>query len=247
MLKNKSFFLGLLIGMLIMSTFTLALAADNLIPIKAFLSSGVKLMLNGAEWKPKDGSTGAPYTPISYNGRLYLPLRAVIEEAAKMPVEYDPATQTVWINGKIEKLELKDAAFYTDYYGTILTTDVERLTTGLKPYTWGVTNDKDVDMQYFACFFTNDNKYKTFSSDLYVDSSAKAPVVFNIRKETYDGAVIKTFTLNPGETLQNITADIAGVNKVCIETNIKINQGPIKKIIIGHPQFYNGELGDVIK
>lgn len=247
MFKNKSFLLGLLIGMLIMSTFTLSLAAGNLNPINAFLNNGVKLMLNGAEWKTKDTATGAYYTPISYNGRLYLPLRAVIEEAAKMPVEFDPATQIVWINGKIEKLELKDAAFYSDYYGTILTTDAERLTTALKSYAWGVTNDKDVDMQYFTCFFTNDNKYKSFSTDLYVDSSAKAPVVFNIRKETYDGAVIKTFTLNPGETLQNITADIAGVNKACIETNIKINQGPIKKIVIGQPLFYNGELGDVIQ
>ncbi len=58
------------------------------------INSGVKLMLNGNEWKPKDPTTGAAYLPISYNGRLYLPLRAIVEEAAKLPLEYDGATQT---------------------------------------------------------------------------------------------------------------------------------------------------------
>ncbi len=101
--------------------------------------------------------------------------------------------------------------------------------------------------QAFTCFFTNNNLYKSFKADFYVDCTVKAPVVFNIRKESYDGAVLMTLTLNPGQTLENIIVDVSGTTKIYIESNIKINQGPIKKIVIGEPQFYNGELAEVIK
>ncbi|NTV88904.1 MAG: hypothetical protein HGA22_00840 [Clostridiales bacterium] len=220
--------------------FTTVLASN--LSINAVLSDTIKLKLNGKDWTPKDPVTGDYYKPISYNGRTYLPVRAVVEEAAKMPVDFDTKTQTVWIGGKIEVVNISESAYYKDYYGTIVTTDAQKLSTPDKTYKWGITNDKDMDMQVFGCYIMPNGDYKNFRTSIFLDSSAKDNLIINFRKDTYNGDVIKTVTIKPGETLENIGFDIGGIEKICIESNVQINHGIIKKLVLGEPIFYNGEL-----
>lgn len=243
MSKNlKLFITGFLTCVFLMGAVAGVVAAGNDLDIQAVLSNTTKLKLNGKDWTPKDPVTGDYYKPIVYNGRSYLPVRAVVEEAAGMPVDYDSVTKTIWIGGRNDVLNINDMAYYEDYYGTILTTDTEKLSTPDAIYKWGVTNDKDLDMQYFTCYLKPNGNYKKFRASFFLDNSSKADLVMNIRKDTYDGQVIKSLTLKPGKTIEDVDLDIGGVNKLCIESNIAINHGIIKKIVVGEPIFYNGNL-----
>ena len=141
-----------------------------------------------------------------------------------------------------EIFKINDTAYYENYFGTILTTDAGRLATPSKTYQWGVTNDKDMSLQYFTFFLKPDGKYEKFRASFFLDSSAKADLVMNLRKETKDGMVLKSLTLKPGETLENVTVDIGGVNKLCIESEIRINHGVVKKIVVGEPVFINSNI-----
>lgn len=230
--KLKMFLSGFLTCVLVTAFITGAMAAVNDVSIQAVLSNSIKFKLNGQDWTPQD-------KPILYNGRTYLPVRAVVEEAAKMAVEYDTATKTVWIGGKTDVLEVKDKKYYEDYFGTIITTDTDKLATPHASYKWGVTNDRDMSLQYFTFYLKPDGKYKYFRASFYLDDGAKGSLKMNIRKDSYDGEVIKTLTLEPGETLADVIVDIGGVKKLCIESNITIKQDVVKKLVVGEPSFYN--------
>ncbi len=99
--KNlKMFITGFLTSIFLMGVVAGVVAAGNDLGIQAVLSNSIKLKLNGQDWTPQDPSTGDYYKPIIYNGRTYLPVRAVLEEAAGTPVDYESATNTVWIGGR---------------------------------------------------------------------------------------------------------------------------------------------------
>lgn len=243
MLKNlKMFITGFLTCALLMGTIAGVAAAGNDLSIQAVLSSAVKLKLNGKDWAPKDPVTGSYFKPIIYNDRAYLPVRAVVEEAAGMPVDYDSASETIWIGGRTDSLNISSQEYYEDYYGTIITADTDSLSTPDMSYKWGITNDKDLDMQYFTFYLKPNGNYKRFRASFFLNGSAKDSLVMNIRKNTGDGEVIKTLVLQPGKTLKDVDLDIGGINKLCIESNIKINHGTVKKIVVGEPVFYNGNL-----
>ncbi|MDP4183446.1 MAG: hypothetical protein Q8942_20450 [Bacillota bacterium] len=243
MLKNvKVFIMGFTCASLIIGSTIGVIAVSSDINITAVLSSSIKLKLNGKDWTPKDSASGEYFKPISYNGRTYLPLRAVVEDAAKMPVDYDAATKTIWIGGKTEVAKVSESAYYEDYYGTIVTTDTAKLTTPAGAYKWGITNDKDAEMESFTCYVKPNGNYKHFRTSIFLDSSAKDSLTINFRKDTYNGDVIKSVIVKPGETLEDIDIDIGGIDKFCIESSIRINHGTIKRIIYGEPTLYNGTL-----
>lgn len=145
-------------------------------------------------------------------------------------------------DSEYEIFKINDTAYYENYFGTVLTADTGMLTASDATYQWGVTNSKDMSLQYFTFFLKPGGKYKYFRADFYLDSSAKADLVMNIRKETKDGMVLKSLTLKPGETLKDVITDITGVNKLCIESEIRINHGTVKKIVVGHPVFMNNKI-----
>jgi len=242
MLKNvRGFVAGFMVAIFLMGTVLTVAAESYDVSITAAISN-VKLKLNGKDWTPKDPATGEYYKPISYNGRTYLPLRAVVEEAAKMPVDFDSTTQTVWIGGRSDVVQISESAYYKDYYGTIITTDLAKLATPSNNYQWGITNDKDLDMQYFSCYLMPNGNYKHFRTSFFMDNSAKDNLTINIRKNDRNGEVLKSITIKPGETLANIDVDTGGLTTIFIDSNIAINHGVIKKLVIGEPIFYNGTL-----
>jgi len=75
-----------------------AQAASNIEQIQASLNRGIKFVVNGNAWTPKDGN-GAAVAPISYKGTTYVPLRAVAE-ATGADIKWDGASQTITINAK---------------------------------------------------------------------------------------------------------------------------------------------------
>jgi len=69
-----------------------AVAGPAVQDITASLANDIKITLNGDAWTPMDNGTAM--APIIYNGRTYLPVRAV-GEAVGLAVGWDEATRTV--------------------------------------------------------------------------------------------------------------------------------------------------------
>jgi len=80
-------------------------AAPAVQEITANLANDVKITLNGNAWTPKDAD-GSTMVPILYNGRTYLPVRAV-GEALKVKVDWDANTRTVILGEAAVKPEPK--------------------------------------------------------------------------------------------------------------------------------------------
>lgn len=236
-MKNtaKGFVSGFLVCLLLCCT-VLTVAADGDVNIGATLMSSIKMKLYGKDFTPKE--TDGSYTlPIFYKDRTYLPVRA-LAEALNVPVEWDNDTRTIWIGGKIENVPVDDISQYENYYGTVITKDAAFLSTAKQSYKWGIVNEKPLELAYFGCYLKPEGKYKKFTASVFLDEGVQKDLIFELRKDKYDGEVIKSYTLKPGETL-DIEADIAGVNKFCILANVLIGHDKVTKLVIGEPTFKN--------
>lgn len=245
MKKFKSFIAGFLTCVFLMGTFTVAFAAGD-VDIKAILSSTIKMKLYGKDFIPQE-SNGTYLKPISYNNRTYLPVR-VLAEALNIPIEWDGATNTIWIGGKTEVVPVSEAKMFDDDSSeSILTIDTDKLTTSDSTYKWGITNNKPLNSEYFRCFLKPNGKYKHFKASLFLDSNAKKELVMEFRKSSggkdREGTVMKSVTLKPGET-QKIDIDIGGLPQIYVNSLIG---SEVNKLVIGEPTFENGEEAQMIQ
>ncbi len=231
----KSYMAGFITCLLLCLTVVTA-AADGDRTITATLKATTKMKLYGKDFTPKE-TDGSYVLPISYNGRTYLPVRS-LAEALNIPVEYDANTQTIWMGGKIETVPVDSTAQYQDYYGTVITKDAAMLSTPGQAYKWGIVNGKPESLFTYGCALMPEAKYKTFKASAFLDEAVKMDLVLELRKDTYNGEVIKSYTLKPGQT-QEIEADIAGVQKFYIISNVLIGHDKVTKLVIGEPVFKN--------
>ncbi|WP_219638612.1 stalk domain-containing protein [Cohnella sp. CFH 77786] len=87
---------GLVTGALFFSLTMNVVGAGNLTEVKAYLNTGIKVMLYGKRFEPVEPGSGTKLVPITYRGSTYLPMRAVAE-AAGMKVTWDANTQTAYL------------------------------------------------------------------------------------------------------------------------------------------------------
>lgn len=133
---------------------------------------------------------------------------------------------------------VKSRSQYDNYYGTMITSDRGTLRGARQGFRWGITNPKPASMEYFAAYVKPNAKYKRFRTTLYADSGIKADLVFLFRSASYNGEVLKSVTLSPGET-KTVDFEIDGVRKLYIGTELRTNHDTAHKLIIGEPEFYN--------
>ncbi|MDW7671908.1 MAG: hypothetical protein SCK57_11570 [Bacillota bacterium] len=238
MKKNwKGFTAGFVTCLLLVSLVSGVQAATADQNIQAILSYSMNLKLNGQDWAPKDSSTGQAFAPIVFNGRTYLPVKAVVQEAAGMALEYDAATKTVWIGGKTGVTAIRDEIFYRNDFGSMITSDKSKLTTPDASYAWGIVNDRAMSLQHFIFYLEPEGKYNTFTASFYLDGGAKDSLTINIRENTTDGPVIKTLQLEPGVTQQEVSVDIRGRQRICVESTVTMKHDMISQLVIGEPVF----------
>lgn len=237
MKKNLiSFITGFLTcTILVLGAITVSAAAQGT-SITALLNGSIRIMLNGKEFTMKD-SSGAVLLPITANGRTYLPVRP-LAEALNVPIEWEDSTKTVWIGGKTEVVTIDSEDQYEDYYGTVITKDADLLTSSAKTYKWGITNIKPQELARVGCYLIPEAKYKKFTATLYLDPEVKSELVFEVRKDTYDGKVLESYRLTPGGTI-DIEVDITGISKIYLLSNVEMKHDKVNKLIIGEPVFKN--------
>lgn len=135
-------------------------------------------------------------------------------------------------------LPVKSGQLYSNYYGTILTKDTAWLRTPGGNYRWGIANSKPLSLAHFGAYVKPSGKYGRFRTKVYIDRGIKADMVFTFRAESYNGDVLRNLVVSPGET-KAVDIDIAGVKKLYIGSELRINHDQAEKIIIGEPEFYS--------
>jgi hypothetical protein len=127
---------------------------------------------------------------------------------------------------------------YEDYYGTMITTDPSTLTTRKTIYQWGIANQTPLEMAHFAAYLKPMGKFSHFNAKIYVDSGVKDSMVFFFRNGDREGEVLKSVTIDPGQTV-GVDFEISGVKKLYVGSELHINHGKATRIVIGEPEFYN--------
>ncbi len=96
-MKNKVLILIMVI-FLLLNIVTGAIASDIIEKIDAAINYGIKITINGELFEPVDDS-GVELRPIIYEGRSYLPLRAVAE-AVDMNIAWDEVKKEIALSEK---------------------------------------------------------------------------------------------------------------------------------------------------
>ncbi|WP_205683885.1 hypothetical protein [Brevibacillus migulae] len=126
MLKKKWMVSGA-VAIFLLSSSLGVLAGANLQPIKAYLDSSMKIVVNGKPFQPQSAQ-GAVLAPISYNGNTYLPVSA-ISKAVGVAVEYQQQSHTIFLGEKIAGVPIADS-----FSGHLRTKDPQLTTYNGKDY-----------------------------------------------------------------------------------------------------------------
>jgi hypothetical protein len=237
----------LLIFTVVLLTISLTInvvGASNLIPITAHLNNGITITLNGKAFEPKDEADGSKYVPITYKGRTYLPLRAVIEEAAGMKVTWDSNTSTAHIgevSGTVDKNKITYIRVTPEYgadenkYRLNSRTPEYLNRAPNKVFEFGYAADPGDYSSIFIRVKTN-YEYDKFKATFWIDEEkdesgqyvASAPTIEF--KDEY-GALVKSLEVEFGK-LYEIELDIKDVGELEIMSSGSLS-------IIGEPMIGN--------
>lgn len=236
MLKQiKGFTTGFITCALLVGITSFVFAQSTDVNIGAILSNTIHMKLYGTDFTPKE-TDGSTVKPIMYNGRTYLPVR-FLGEALSIPIEWEDATKTIYIGGKSESVPITNPDMYNGLMSTIFTKDAQLLSASGKTFKWGILNEKPVTYSAFSCSFYPESKYKYFKASIFLDDKTAKAQKIDFHKDTSGGEIIKSITVNPGETYE-LNLDITGVNKFFVGTEVLGDKG-ISKLIIGEPLFSN--------
>src|SRR5690625_4523470 len=79
------------------ATLSGAYAASQLEQVSAYVNKGINIVIRGEQWHPQDEQGNALY-PLVYEGRTYVPLRALEEDVFNYEVDWDAATSTITVD-----------------------------------------------------------------------------------------------------------------------------------------------------
>lgn len=100
----KTKHISILMIVLLLSMSLITFGADTFMKIQATMAGDMKFLVDGKSWTPKDVD-GSALTPLLYNGRTYLPVKALLEEKG-VTIGYEADTKTVLIDySTFEKMD----------------------------------------------------------------------------------------------------------------------------------------------
>lgn len=239
-LKKKSVMVALFVVAILSSSFGSAYAAANLEPIKAFFNRDATFVLKGELWQPKDAK-GNPMSAIFYNGSNYLPVRAVAE-ALKIPIDFDAATQKIYIGGKPGgQTPIFAMPMDIDNIYAILSKDPKETLVHDKQYKEVLKID-----QYGDAVFKLDRKFKRLVLDAAVISPGEHEVEFSLYNAADDAGnaaltVLEMHAVSPEDRVKRLIFNVEGLDKVKVHVQSHNLNPYIYARILDTSYFDNGE------
>jgi hypothetical protein len=238
--KTKSVKIVLIVVAMLASSFGSAYAATNLEPINAFFNRSVSFVLKGELWQPKD-EDGKQLTAIYYNGNNYLPVRA-LAEALKIPIDFDAASQKIYIGGKPgEKTPIFAVPMEIDNIYAILSKDPKETKVKNKQFQEVLKID-----QYGDITFKIDRKYKRLVLDAAVVSPGEHEVEFSLYNSSDSAGnaaltVLETLTVSPQDDVKHLIFNVEGLEKIKIHVQSHNLNPYIYARIVDTSYFDNGD------
>lgn len=115
--KVKSFFMGVIVTLLICTMVVPAIASTTVQNIRVTMG-GIKIYVDGNIQTPVDAK-GNKVEPLMYNGTTYLPVRAVTNMLTDKEVSWDQQSMSVYIGKQptAESTPIDQIKPYDSYYG----------------------------------------------------------------------------------------------------------------------------------
>lgn len=205
--------------------------------ITAVLNREVRIKLNGSDFVPLDNS-GKQMFPINYQGSNYLPVRA-IANALSVAVEYDPNEKIIYL-GEKGRIPVTGEAFENNYQSQ-LSTDKDQLFINGKQYQWGIVYTGTAGYYEYSGFVYPRGNYQKFGGVVCMEDidNSTDEVIIKIRKDDYQGAVLKEITVRKGESIP-FEIDIPQIKTLYIQ-NLVSDRVPKStnpdKMMIAEPYF----------
>lgn len=196
--------------------------------------NGIKIVVNGTEVPlGKDGS-GKQIEPFIYNGTTYLPVRSVAEVLGK-DVEWDPSTQTVFLNDKgvktneTEKILTETVEMFSGEYSDVINKKSiykEESLAG-KKYKNGVKFWTYLTNNVGTASFNLEGKYTVMTGLLGADQEGS---IMNV-KFIGNGRLLKEYKIVTGELPIDVKLDVSGVKLFRIECQNEDGHGEITSFL----------------
>ena len=196
---------------------------NNIKYITAQINYSIKMKFNGLDFNPIE-SDGTSIRPITYNGRTYLPLRALSEKLG-VAVDWDQNTQTVILGEREKVLDVNNflGNSYNEY-----TTDSDLLYMNSASFDCGYVGE------HICLTLNTKGKFQKIGFEVgFIDHNSKSsdPHTINIwnedsrvllhRKELYQGENYKA------------EVNIKGAQKITISSE----GNDVEKFVLGNPYF----------
>lgn len=174
-----------------------AVAANE--EIKAILNYTLQIKLNGNDYTPRN-EDGSYIYPISYNGRTYLPVRA-LADALSIAVYYDDINKIVYL-GERDRIPLDGKDFMKNYTSQF-SIDESQLVVNGKQYKCGIVYTGTAGYYEFSGFVYPNEKYQKFGGVACMEDEdgSTDEVIIKIRENDYQGKVLKEITVKKGESI----------------------------------------------
>lgn len=214
-----------------------AVGAANQEEVKAVINYELKMKLNGLDFAPL-GADGKVIRPLVYQGSSYLPVRA-IAQALSVAVDYDPATQTIYLGEKgMTPLEGKH---FEHLWSCQLSFDKSQLLVNKKQYQSGILYTGKDGFSEMGGFVLPKGQFQKFGGIVCLEDNDNTTeeVTLKIREKDYQGRVLKEIKVKKGESIP-FEIEIPQIQTLYIQNliyeRVPKNTQP-DKLVIAEPYF----------
>lgn len=206
---KKKVLRGIAIGLIAVMCFSLGvMASDSVVDITAQINYALKMKVDNVEWNPTEDD-GSAIRPILYNGRTYLPVRALGEKLG-ISIDWDGDTQTVYIGNK--DWTPITASMIDAHKDMGYTKDSDKLYNGSGVYDFGCFVSKQWIGNIFSTIdIKTDAKFSEMKMGMYASGTDKIITI----TDADTSEVLKQITLKDG-VATDVNFKITGTNRVRI-------------------------------
>ncbi len=202
--------------------------------VSAYLNQAIKMTLHGEAFTPQEVD-GTQIKPLIYNGRSYLPVRA-IAEALNIPVDWDQATKTIKLGEEPPEFKQPEGVSMLDYriYEQDLVSTIKPNFLSIHGYSFS-KGLYCIEDEGFCIVSDIDVKYKNLGFNLGMTGPGYAEVKFK-NKET--NQVLDSVTIREKDKIIYHELDITNADKLQIEVKAYDNYDIKPNVIIGDPSVF---------